>query len=79
MVPPSTLEVISPVLCYHCQLTFLDLVIYYPEELAGEPWNDSDDNLSSSPPPPIRFLVDMEMKAKVAQSNEDVKLWLSKV
>ncbi len=79
MITPSTLEVISPVLCYHYKLTFLALVIHYPEELADEPWNDDDDDYDSSPPPPIPFLIDIEIKAKVAQSNEDVKLWLSKV
>ena len=43
-----------------------------------EPWPDSDDNWSSSPPPPIPFLVEMEVEAKIAQSNKDVELWLSK-
>lgn len=74
----STLGVISSALCYHYQLTFLALVIHYPEELADEPWNDEDDEYYSSPPPPIPFLVDIEIKAKLTQLNEDVKLWLRK-
>lgn len=78
MIPPIILIVISPVLCYHCQLTFLALVIYCLYKMAYEPWNKFDDNRSSSPPPPIPFL-EMEVKAKIAQSNEDVGLWLSKI
>lgn len=79
MISPHTLVVIPPVLCYHCQLTFLALFIHCPKELADEPWSDSDDNRSSSPPPPIPFLVEMEAEAKVRRSNEAVELWLGKI
>lgn len=51
----GTLEVISPVLCYHYKSTFLALAIPYPKELAGEPWTDKDDDWYSSPP--LRSLV----------------------
>lgn len=47
--------------------------------MAYEPWSDSEDNRSSSPPPPIPFLVEMEVEAKIAQSKEDVELWLRKI
>lgn len=64
---------------HYCQLKFLALVINYPKELDDEPWNDSDADWYSSPPPPISFLVDIEVEAKIAQSNEDVKLWPCKI
>lgn len=63
---------------YHYQLIFLDLVITFSKELNDLPWNDSDNELSSSSAPPIPLLIAMERKARVAHSNENVKLWLSK-
>lgn len=75
----STMEVISQFLGYHYQLTFMALVIHYSKELADKPWTDKDDDWYSSSPPPIPFLVDIEIKAKLAQSNEDFRLWISKV
>lgn len=55
------------------------MVIYYPEEMGDESWNEEDDDWYNSPPPPIPFLVEIETKAKLAQSNEAVELWLGKV
>lgn len=77
-ITPSFLEVLSLVFFYHYQLIFLDLVIPFSKELNDLPWNDSDNELSSSSAPPIPLLIAMERKARVAHSNEDVKLWLSK-
>lgn len=56
----------------------LDLVIPFSKELNDLPWNDSDDESSSSSCPPIPLLIAMEREARVLQSNEDVKVWLSK-
>lgn len=78
MITPSSLEVLFPALCYHYQLIFLDLVIPFSKELNDQPSNDSDDESSSSSAPPIPLLIAMEREARVAQSNEDIKLWLSK-
>ncbi len=42
--------------------------------MVDESGNDKDDDWYSSPPPPIPFLVDIETKAKLVQSNEAVEL-----
>lgn len=47
--------------------------------MVDESGNDEDDDWYSSPPPPIPFLVDIETKVKLVQSNEAVELWLKKV
>jgi len=52
------------------------LVIPFSKELNDLPW--SDDESSSSSCPPIPLLIVREREAKIAQSNEDVKVWLSK-
>lgn len=48
-------------------------------EFGDEPWDDDDTDYGNGPPPPIPGLVEMEIKARVDESNEDVKLWLSKI
>lgn len=55
----------------------LVLIINVPPEWADEPWDDDDHDYYSAPPP-IPWLIDIENKAKIAQSNEAVKLWLNK-
>lgn len=46
-IAPSFLEVISPVLCYHCLLKILVSINHYSKKLADEPWDDGHDDYDS--------------------------------